>query len=50
VSDGDLRIPRINPWECQLRLSDAYEMMGMQEKAEEYAVRAKKVQMPRVSM
>jgi hypothetical protein len=36
--------------ELYLRLSDAYGMMGMQEKAEEYAVRAKKVQMPRVSM
>lgn len=36
--------------ELYLRLSDAYGMMGMQEKAEEYAVRAKKVQAPRVSM
>jgi len=36
--------------ELYLRLSDAYGLIGMQEKAEEYAVRAKKVQMPRVSM
>jgi tetratricopeptide (TPR) repeat protein len=33
-----------------LRLSDAYSMIGMADKAEEYAVRAKKVKMPRVSM
>ncbi|MBI0583073.1 MAG: hypothetical protein ISF22_02470 [Methanomassiliicoccus sp.] len=36
--------------ELYLCLSDAYGLMGMQEKAEEYAVRAKKVQGPRVSM
>jgi len=33
-----------------LRLSDAYGMIGMADKAEEYAIRAKKVQVPRVSM
>ncbi|MDW5564075.1 MAG: hypothetical protein SA339_12715 [Methanomassiliicoccus sp.] len=36
--------------ELYLRLSDAYGMIGMKEKAEEYAVRAKRVQVPRVTM
>ncbi len=36
--------------ELYLRLSDAYGLMGMREKAEEYAVRAKKVRAPNVSM
>ncbi|NLT37320.1 MAG: tetratricopeptide repeat protein [Methanomassiliicoccus sp.] len=36
--------------ELYLRLSDAYGLMGMTEKAEEYAVRAKKVHTPNVSM
>lgn len=36
--------------ELYLRLSDAYGMIGMTDKAEEYAIRAKKVQMPRVNM
>ncbi len=36
--------------ELYLRLSDAYGLMGMTEKAEEYAVRAKKVRTPNVSM
>ena len=34
--------------ELYLRLSDAYGLMGMTEKAEEYAVRAKKLHAPRV--
>lgn len=33
-----------------LRLADAYGLMGMADKADEYAVRAKKVQMPKVTM
>lgn len=36
--------------ELYLRLSDAYGLMGMREKAEEYAVRAKRVRTPNVSM
>jgi tetratricopeptide (TPR) repeat protein len=36
--------------ELYLRLSDAYGLMGLTDKADEYAVRAKKVQMPRVTM
>ena len=36
--------------ELYLRLSDAYGLMGMTAKAEEYAVRAKKVRTPNVSM
>jgi tetratricopeptide (TPR) repeat protein len=35
--------------ELYLRLSDAYGLMGMREKADEYAVRAKKVSPPRVT-
>jgi tetratricopeptide (TPR) repeat protein len=36
--------------ELYLRLSDAYGLMGMADKAEEYAVRAKKLRSPRVVM
>ena len=36
--------------ELYLRLADAYGMMGMADKAEEYAVRAKKLRSPRTSM
>jgi tetratricopeptide (TPR) repeat protein len=36
--------------ELYLRLADAYGLMGMRDKAEEYAVRAKKVSAPRISM